>query len=195
MRRIVVVSHVTLDGVMQAPGHPDEDRRGGFDRGGWARPYVDAALTDAIRDTVEAADALLLGRRTHEALAARRPGAPDDDPLGVAPAGKRVLVASRTLSAPPGDDAELLPGEAADALPALMREEGGDLVVLGSGELIRSLRDDLLIDEYRLAIHPVLLGTGRRLFPDDRSPRLLQLLSVRTTGTGVILARYGSGVY
>lgn len=189
-----MVSHVTLDGVMQAPGHPDEDRRGGFDRGGWARPYVDATLTDAIRDTVEAADALLLGRRTHEALAARRPDSPDDDPLGVGLTGKRVIVASRTLSAAP-DGAELLGGEAADVLPALTRQEGGDLVVLGSGELMRSLRDDLLIDEYRLAIHPVLLGTGRHLFPDGRTPRLLQLLSVRTTSTGVILARYGSGVY
>jgi dihydrofolate reductase len=196
MRKIVVINHLTLDGVMQAPSHPDEDRRGGFDRGGWAGPYADPALADARAEDVAAADALLLGRRTYESLAALGSQRLGDEALEGAIGSMPVHVASRTLAGPLGwGNATLLAGDAGEAVTALKREEGGNVLVLGSGELISSLREAFLIDEYLLSIHPLVLGTGRRLFPDGVMPALLHLHSMRGTSTGVILARYGSGVY
>jgi dihydrofolate reductase len=187
MARVVAVTNVTLDGVMQGPGREDEDRRGGFEHGGWAVPY--AAMMD-LGPTMGATAALVLGRRTYEdfySVWPKRRG----DPFSAILDNMRKYVASRTLGESlPWQNSTLLAGDAAEALGRLKAAPGGDLVILGSGELIGSLLGRNVIDEFTLLIHPVVLGSGRRLFPDGASRAALALASSRTTAKGVIIASY-----
>jgi dihydrofolate reductase len=177
--------NLTLDGVMQAPARPDEDRRGGFEHGGWAAPY--AAMAQA-GESIANIGALLLGRRTYEDFYAVWPKR-KDDPISARLDSLQKYVVSTTLSVPlPWINSTLLKGDAAEAVARLKQEAGKDLVVMGSGELIQSLMRDNLVDEYVLLIHPLVLGSGRRLFPDGHA-FALRLVGTKTTN-GVVIATY-----
>jgi dihydrofolate reductase len=187
---VVVVTHLTLDGVMQAPGRPDEDRRGGFEHGGWATAYGDEVMGRVMGERMARGGALLLGRRTYEDFAAFWPRQVDN-PFTEVLARRRKYVASRTLAEPlPWVNSTLLPGDAADAVARLKEEPGDDLTVLGSGDLVRSLVRRDLVDEYLLSIHPLVLGSGRRLFADGAPTAALRLVDATTTTTGVVVATY-----
>jgi len=190
MSSVVVTNHLTLDGVMQAPGRPDEDVRGGFDRGGWALPYNDPVMGRVMGEGMAQTGALLLGRRTYEDFASVWPHR-KDNPFTDVLNNVQKYVASTTLTEPlPWKNSTLLEGDAADAVADLKQQPGPDLAILGSGELIQSLRRRNLIDEYVLLIHPLVLGSGRRLFPDGTSPADLRLVDSVTTTTGVMIATY-----
>jgi dihydrofolate reductase len=190
MRKVVVTNNLTLDGVMQAPGRPDEDVRGGFDRGGWALRYNDPVMGRVMGEGMAQAGALLLGRRTYEDFASVWPNRTDNPFTEVLDATQKY-VASTTLAEPlPWKNSTLLKGDAADAVADLKQQPGPDLTILGSGELIQSLRHRNLIDEYVLLIHPLVLGSGRRLFPDGSPPADLRLAGSVTTTTGVMIATY-----
>jgi dihydrofolate reductase len=190
MSRIVVINNVTLDGVMQAPGRPDEDTRDGFAHGGWATPYGDEVMGRVMGERMARPGALLLGRRTYEDFASFWPKQTDNPFTPVL--NQRVkYVASTTLREPlPWSNSKLLQGDAAQAVAELKEQGDDDLAVLGSGELIRSLLQHDLIDEYLLTIHPLVLGAGRRLFPDDGTAAKLRLVDSTPTTTGVLIATY-----
>lgn len=188
---VTVVSHITLDGVTQAPGRPDEDARDGFLYGGWAVPYVDDAVTAAWGEAIARATgggAFLLGRRTYLDLIEAWPVRTPDHPYTATLTKTPKYVASTTLIAPlPWENSTLLT-DPVRQVPALKRET--DLVIMGSGALIQSLARAGLIDEYLLTIHPVVLGEGRQLFPAGCPYTRLALKAARPTATGVIIATY-----
>jgi dihydrofolate reductase len=189
MSRLVVVSNVTLDGVMQAPGRPDEDRRGGFEHGGWALPYNDAVMAERMGRGMAQGGPLLLGRRTYEDFYRVWPNR-SDNPFTEVLNNARKYVASTTLPEPlPWHNSTLLSGDATSAVARLKEQPGKDLVILGSGALVQSLMPHGLIDEYVLLIHPLVLGTGQHLFPEGALTALRLADSVTTT-TGVIIATY-----
>ncbi len=189
MSKVVVFTNLTLDGVMQAPGRPDEDRRGGFEHGGWATPY--AAMAQA-GNSMANTGALLLGRRTYEDFYAVWPNR-TDNPYTAVLNNTQKYVASTTLEEPlPWINSTLLKGDAAEAVARLKEEPGKDLVVMGSGELVQSLMRGNLVDEYVLLIHPLVLGSGRRLFADGGALAALRLVDTRTTTTGVVIATYAA---
>ncbi|MGH3860314.1 dihydrofolate reductase family protein [Actinokineospora sp.] len=191
MCRIVAVNSLTLDGVTQAPGHPDEDRSGGFTHGGWAAPYGDSVFAEAMAQSMSTTGALLFGRRTYEHFFEVWPNQPEPNPFTDVLNRTRKYVASRTLTEPlPWQNSTLLAGEAADAVRELKQQPGKDVVILGSGALVRSLMAHGLVDEFLLAIHPVVLGSGQRLF--DGSTASLRLTESVTTTTGVVVATYRS---
>ena len=175
---------------MQAPASPDEDTRGGFSRGGWAQAGNDQVMADFMGvGRGGEPGALLLGRRTYLQFYGFWPHQPDN-PYTESLNKQQKYVASRTLAEPlPWQNSTLLPGDAAAAVAALKQAPGPDLLVLGSGELIGSLRQRALVDEYVLMIHPLILGAGRRLFPEG-TPADLRLAETVSTTTGVIIARY-----
>jgi dihydrofolate reductase len=192
MRKIVAFENVTLDGVMQGPGHPDEDRRGGFEHGGWAAPYADEEGMKAAAAGMGATDAVLLGRVTYSQFATVWPNQPDN-PFGAFLNKTRKYVASRTLEEPlPWANSVLLNGDALDALKRIREEPGKNITILGSGELLRSLLKAGLVDDLVLQIHPLVLGSGRRLFGDgdDGTLAKFSLSDERTTSTGVVVATY-----
>src|SRR5216683_2268547 len=187
MSKVVVFTNLTLDGVMQAPGRPDEDRRGGFEHGGLATPY--AAMAQAGNNMTNTG-ALLLGRRTYEDFYAVWPNR-TDNPYTAVLNNTQKYVASTTLSEPLSwINSTLLKGDAAEAVARLKEEPGKDLLIMGSGELVQSLMRRNLIDEYVLLIHPLVLGSGRRLFPDGGEAAALQLVATSTTNSGVVIATY-----
>jgi dihydrofolate reductase len=186
--RLSVVNNVTLDGVMQAPGRSDEDRRGGFAHGGWARPYSDPVMGEAMGRRMGGPGAMLLGRRTYEDFAAFWPKQKDNPYTPVLDATQKYVV-SATLSEPlPWQNSTRLRGDVVKAVSELKRQIG-NLTILGSGQLVRSLIPSGLIDEYVLLIHPLVLGVGGRLFPDGASAALRLADSITTT-TGVLIATY-----
>jgi dihydrofolate reductase len=188
--KVVVFTSLTLDGVMQAPGRPDEDRRGGFEHGGWARPYGDEVMGRVMGEGMAKGGALLLGRRTNEDFAAFWPKQ-RDNPFTPVLNERRKYVASRTLQEPlPWVNSTLLEGDAAAAVVRLKQEQDDDLAVLGSGELVQTLMRRNLVDEYLLTIHPLVLGSGRRLFTDGGAYASLRLVDAITTTTGVVIATY-----
>ena len=187
MSKVVVFNNLTLDGVMQAPGRPDEDRRGGFEYGGWATPY---ASMEAAEESMANTGALLMGRRTYEDFYTVWPNQ-TDNPFTEVLNNTQKYVASTTLQEPlPWVNSTLLKGDAAEAVAKLKQEPGKDLVILGSGELIQSLMRRNLVDKYVLLIHPLILGSGRRLFTDGGSFAALRLFNIKTTSTGVMIATY-----
>jgi len=187
MRKVIVFTNLTLDGVMQAPARPDEDRRGGFEYGGWAAPYD--AMTQA-GESMPGIGALLLGRRTYEDFYAVWPKR-KDSPFSALLDNMQKYVASTTLSEPlPWINSTLLKGDAAETVAWLKQELGTDLVIMGSGELVQSLMQANLIDEYVLLIHPLILGAGRRLFTEGSPFTTLRLIRTKTTTTGVVVATY-----
>jgi len=172
MRKVVVFNSVTLDGVMQAPGRADEDRRGGFAHGGWAVPYNDPVMGRVAAEGMANAGPLLFGRRTYEDFYSFWPNQ-KDNPFTEVLDNTLKYVASTTLEEPlPWSNSTLLEGDAAEAVARLKRQPGKDLTVLGSGELVQALMRRNLVDVYVLLIHPLVLGSGRRLFTDGvRPPR------------------------
>jgi dihydrofolate reductase len=191
MSRVIVNNSLTLDGVMQAPGRPDEDLRGGFEHGGWAQPYFDPVMGSLAAEGIAGAGALLFGRRTYEDFASVWPDQSEDNPFAAVLNGFQKYVASTTLQEPLSwSNSTLLEGDATDAVARLRAEPGKDLVVLGSGELVRSLMRRNLVDAYVLLIHPLVLGSGRRLFADGGPYAALRLVDTKTTTTGVVIATY-----
>lgn len=190
MSTLVVGTFLTLDGVMQGPGAPDEDRSGGFAHGGWVVPHFDHVLGRAMDEWMARADALLLGRRTYELFAAHWPHAGDDDPIALALNSLPKHVASRTLERVDWHNSSLIAGDVAEAVAELKSRLGGEIHVHGSGELVQTLMAHDLVDEYRLRIFPVLLGSGKRLFAAGTAPAGLHLVDTATTGTGVVMQTY-----
>ena len=190
MRKVTVFNSLTLDGVMQAPGRPDEDTRGGFEHGGWAVPYNDEIMGKVMAEGMADPGPLLLGRRTYEDFSSFWPRQ-TDNPFTEVLDNTLKYVASTTLAEPlEWRNSELLDGDAAEAVARLKAQPGKDLTVLGSGELIQSLRRRDLIDEYLLLLHPLVLGSGRRLFPNGGPAATLRLVDATPTTTGVIIATY-----
>ena len=188
--RTVVINHLTLDGVMQAPGRPDEDTRAGFSHGGWAVAGNDQAMATAIGERMAKPDGgLLLGRRSYEDMltAWNAKGGPYKDALNTA---RKYVASSSSATRLDWPNSTLLHGDVPAAVAELKQKSGGDLVIMGSGQLIRSLMPDALIDEYLLMIHPLVLGSGRRLFEHSDHLAKLRLVASTATTTGVILATY-----
>lgn len=190
MSKLVVNISLTLDGVMQAPARPDEDPRGGFKYGGWATPYFDPVMGQAAAEGIAKAPALLFGRRTYEDFYSVWP-ARTDNPFSEVLNNAQKYVASRTLKEPlPWMNSTLLKGDAGQAVAGLKEQLDRDIAVLGSGVLVQSLMRFNLVDEYVLSIHPLVLGTGRRLFPDGSPLAAFELVDTKTTTTGVVIATY-----
>jgi dihydrofolate reductase len=193
MRKVVVDEFMSLDGVSQAPGGPDEDPSGGFRHGGWQLQYESGDETPGTwaRDNIVEAGGFLLGRRTWEIFAGYWPHAPEEVQAIAGPLNtKPKYVASKTLSEPlEWENSTLLQGELEDAVAALKQEDGGDVHVIGSTELVRGLLERDLVDELRLVIYPITLGGGKRFLPDDSARRDWSLVDSRATG-GVIVATY-----
>lgn len=187
MGTIAVVNHLSLDGVMQSPANADEDPRDGFTLGGWAQAGTDAVMGRKLAEGMGRSGSLLLGRRTYEQFAAYWPHQ-SDNPYTEHLNAARKYVATRTLTAASWENTTLLDGDVPAAVAALKAE--GDLAILGSGELIRSLLSHRLIDTWTLLIHPRVLGAGRRLFADEGPAAELTLTDSVTTTTGVIIATY-----
>jgi dihydrofolate reductase len=190
MRQLVVIEHLTLDGVMQAPGRPDEDTRDGFAHGGWAIPDNDEVMGKVMAEGMaRGGGSLLFGRRTYEDFYGFWPQQKDNPYTDVLNNVEKYVV-SRTLTEPlPWSNSILLEGDAAETVKELKEQPGPNLGVMGSGELVGSLIRRQLVDEYLLMIHPRILGSGRRLFPDGVSSALHLVESVTTT-TGVLIATY-----
>ena len=190
MGNLRVIEHLTLDGVMQAPGRPDEDDRDGFEHGGWAHARVDEVMGRVMGEGMARGGSLLFGRRTYEDFFSFWPNQ-RDNPYTEVLDNRQKYVASRTLKEPlPWRNSTLLHGDAADAVAKLKEEPGEHLGVLGSGQLVRSLMERGLVDEFILMIHPLVLGTGRRLFTDGGAFAELRLTDTTTTTTGVVIAKY-----
>jgi dihydrofolate reductase len=187
MSKITVFTNLTLDGVMQAPGRADEDTRGSFKHGGWAAPF--GAMQDA-GDALSFTGALLFGRRTYEDFYSFWPNQ-KDNPFADILNNVQKFVASKTLKEPlPWDNSTLLKGGATITVSSLKKEQDKDLLIFGSGVLVQSLIGANLIDEYVLLIHPLILGSGRKLFPDGSAFAALHLRDTKTTSKGVVIATY-----
>lgn len=190
MPRITAFIHLTLDGVMQGPGRHDEDCRDDFDRGGWGGAYGDPVLAEAVGASMSRTGALLLGRRTYQDFHNVWPKR-TDNPFTPVLNNTLKYVASRTLHDPlPWVNSKLLRGDAEQTVAELRAEPGKDIVVLGSGALVRSLLHARLVDELMLIINPIVLGKGRRLFPDEGSSYPLHLIESHATSKGVLVTRY-----
>ena len=188
MRPLVVNTFLTLDGVMQAPGGPEEDTEGGFAHGGWSVGYWDEAMGERMGEFMGRPYDLLLGRKTYEIFAAHWPKveAPEDGGLNAA----RKYVASRTLDTVEWNNSTLLEGDVAEAVEALKNEDGPEIQVHGSCNLLQTLFEHGLVDTLQLLIFPVVLGTGKRLFGDGAVPAGLKLVDSSTFSSGVVLAAY-----
>jgi dihydrofolate reductase len=190
--RIVVSEFLTLDGVMQAPGQSQEDTDAGFQHGGWQldNNYIDDVAGQAIMGSFEGAGGMLLGRRTYDIFAAYWPTS-DDEPFASLMNNMKKYVASRTLKAPlEWENSELLEADTVQALRELKKQPGKDLFVIGSGDLAQTLIDNDLVDEYRLMIHPIIVGGGKRLFRDGNPLAKLTLTDSKTSTTGVVILTY-----
>jgi dihydrofolate reductase len=192
MRKVIANEFMSLDGVVQAPGGADEDTSGGFEHGGWHMRYFDELSQKWVLESIVEAGGFLLGRRTYEIFAAYWPKAPEEEQVIAQPLNtKPKYVASTTLTEPlEWQNSTVLQGDVAEAVAALKQEDGADVHVIGSAELVRTLTEQGLVDEFRLMIDPVLLGGGKRIFRDDGSLRPLRLVHGEVTTTGAILATY-----
>ena len=192
MRKIHVLTFVTMDGVMQAPGGAEEDTSGGFRHGGWSLPYFEEKAMSWTVANLNGAGGFLLGRRTYELFAAHWPDASEEErPLSEPLNSKPKYVASRTLSEPLGwQNSTLLESEVPEAVRELKADDDGYLLVIGSVQLAQTLIQEDLVDEFRFMIDPLALGGGKRLFPDDGEMRRVELVDGQVTGSGAILATY-----
>ena len=186
MRALAVNSFISLDGVMQSPGGPDEDPTGGFTHGGWAANYFDDAMMQTVADSVPYE--LLLGRGTYEIFAAHWPY--DEGPIADHLNSTRKHVASRTLDRVDWNNSTLIAGDVADYVAALKHEDGPEIQVHGSPGLIQTLLEHDLIDEYRLWIFPVVVGSGKRFFGPGTVPAAMKLVASTTSATGVTINTY-----
>lgn len=191
MRDLVVGTFLTIDGVMQAPGGPDEDPDGGFEHGGWTVNYWDEKMGEIMDGQFAEADALLLGRRTYEIFAAHWPHVDvEDDPVATKLNSMPKYVASRTLDTVEWHNSTLLSGDVAEAVEDLKKEDGDVIMVQGSHNLIQTLLAHDLVDEFWLWVFPLVLGDGKRLFSNGTIPAALELTNAETSSTGVQMLRY-----
>lgn len=194
MGRLVVVNFMSLDGVIQSVLAPDEDTEGGFAHGGWVLPYVDPVVADVMTASTVNADGLLLGRKTYEAFAARWPYESEEDPAVAAMNRMPKYVVSRTLTSPAWQNTVVLGPDLKSEVSDLLRKSSGDLVVFGSSRLVPTLLADHLVDELRLLIFPIVLGSGKRMFGDAISVTSLELVHSVTSTTGVLVTTYRPAV-
>ena len=189
MRRLIVSTFLTLDGVMQAPGGPDEDDSGGFEHGGWSVNYWDEVMQQFMGESTSAPFDLVLGRRTYDIFAAHWPHAPEEE-------GGKIFndatkhVASRSRPTLEWSNSVLIEGDAAEGVAALKQQDGPELQVHGSGDLIQTLLRHDLVDQYRLMVFPLVIGAGKRLFADGTVPAGLELVDSKVSTTGVVIGTY-----
>lgn len=193
MRKLIVAEHISLDGIIQAPGGPKEDPSGNFGLGGWTVPYTDEAIGQNLQDLLSQPFELLLGRRTYEIFAAYWPRVPTDS-------GARAIadrfnnvpkhVATHRSDGLDWQNSHALAGDLADAIRTLKQQDGANLLTWGSGDMVRQLLAARLVDELRLLIYPVVLGHGKRLFDDNAQPSAFTLTNSTSTASGVLLTRY-----
>ncbi|MEN3310057.1 MAG: hypothetical protein V7603_6259 [Micromonosporaceae bacterium] len=189
MRKLIVSTFLTLDGVMQAPGGPGEDDSGGFAYGGWSVNYWDEQMGQVMGEAMSAPFALVLGRRTYDIFAAHWPHATDDP--GAKPLNDATkYVASRSRPTLEWHNSILIGADAAEGIAALKREDGPELQVHGSANLIQTLLRHNLVDQYRLWVFPLVIGSGKRLFPEGTVPAGLKLVDSTVSSTGVVIGRY-----
>lgn len=188
MRKLIVSTQLTLDGVMQAPGGPEEDTTGGFAHGGWSFHYWDEETSTFMGKWMGSTFDLVLGRRTYEIFASYWPHQDHDPAKQLNDATKHV--ASRTLKSVDWQNSHLIEGDVAEGISALKRQDGPELLVLGSGDLIQTLLRHSLVDEFRLIIVPAVIGEGKRLFADGTVPAGLKLTEGHITSNGVMIATY-----
>jgi dihydrofolate reductase len=189
MRKLIVSTFLTLDGVMQAPGGPGEDDDGGFEHGGWSVSYWDDRMGQVMGEALSVPFDLVLGRKTYDIFAAYWPKAPEE--AGGKPLNDATKhVASRGTPALEWDNSVLIEGDVAEGIARLKQEEGPELQVHGSGNLIQTLLRNNLIDEYRLWVFPVVVGSGKRLFADGAVPAGLKLVDSTVSSTGVVIGTY-----
>ncbi len=189
MRKIIAITQVTLDGVMQAPGGPEEDPSNGFIHGGWAMPLVDDALSQVIDETIASNFDMLLGRRTYEIFASYWPNQ-GDNPIAKAFNKATKYVVTRSLDRLDWKKSQRIDGDVVEEIRQLKASDGPELHVWGSSELLQALITAELVDEYRLWVFPVVLGEGKRLFENGVPPRGLTLVETRRTPTGVLVNTY-----
>ena len=191
MRKLVVGTFVTLDGVMQAPGGPDEDREGGFRHGGWLVPYFDDTFLQIMTEWTLRAGAFLLGRKTYEMFAASWPNATDPaDAVGTALNTRPKFVASRTLRTLGWNNSTLLEGDVVERVAALKAQDGDEIQVHGSSNLLQTLLKEDLVDTLRIWQFPVVLGTGKRLFGEGTIPRTFRLVDSQVAPSGAVFHVY-----
>jgi dihydrofolate reductase len=191
MRKIIVLSFISLDGVMQAPGGREEDTSGDFKYGGWTAPYFDAEAGKIMGEQIGHPFDLLLGRKTYDIFAAYWPKQDETNPVTVPFNKARKYVASNNASLPlPWENSELLTGDIVGAVKKLKAEDGPELQVHGSGNFIQTLLKNDLVDELWLKIFPVTLGAGKKLFAEGTIPAAFTLSESKTTPAGVIIANY-----
>ena len=191
MRKLVVGAFLTLDGVMQAPGGPDEDRDGGFQHGGWLVPYFDEKFVEIMTDWSKRAGAFLLGRKTYEMFAASWPKSTDPaDEIAAALNTRPKFVASRTLDATNWNNSHLLKGDISEEIAKLKAQDGGEIQVHGSSDLLQTLLKHNLVDTLRICQFPVVIGAGKRLFGVGTIPGSFRLAETQQTGTGAVLHVY-----
>ena len=189
--RLTVTTFITLDGVYQAPGGPGEDEEGGFQHGGWSFPYADADFGAAMVGWFSHADAFLLGRKTYDIFASHWPKVTDSsDPIASRLNALPKYVVSRGQPLLDWENSRLVTGDVPAEIARLKQAPGDELQVHGSGDLVHTLIRQRLVDEYRLLVYPVLLGTGKRLFPDGDIGAALRLVDSKPTGTGVQIMVY-----
>ena len=189
MRKLLVSTFLTLDGVMQAPGGPEEDDSGGFAYGGWSVRYWDEMMGQVMSEAMSAPFDLVLGRRTYDIFAAYWPHAPEE--AGAKPLNDATkYVVSRSRRTLEWTESVLIEGDAAEGIKELKRGDGPELQVHGSGNLIQTLMRHNLVDQYRLWVFPLVIGSGKRLFSDGTIPSGLKLLDSKVSTTGVVIGRY-----
>ncbi len=190
--KLVVQQFLTLDGVVQGPGLPDEDRSGGFDHGGWQVPYADDVFGQMVTDSIAEADGFLLGRKTYEIFAGDRPCVTDpDNPVAGMLNHQPKYVASKTLDKVEWNNSTLITGDVAAEVARLKGESGRELQVHGSADLAQTLMRDDLVDEYRLFLYPIVLGTGKRLFREGAVPAAMRSTDSKRRSTGAVALAYG----
>ena len=190
MRKLIASTFVSLDGIMQAPGGPEEDPTGGFALGGWSFGYFDESVDISAAGFDGKDRELLLGRRTYQIFEAYWPYQPEDDPIAMTLNAAKKYVASRTLTTLHWNNSNLLHGDVVSAIMAIKAQPGPDLQVIGSGNLIQTLQAASLIDEYNVWTFPVVLGRGKRLFSETAKPSALRLVRSQVSNTGVVMSTY-----
>jgi dihydrofolate reductase len=189
MRKLIVSTFLTLDGVMQAPGGPEEDDSGGFTHGGWSVNYWDDKMAQVMGEAMSVPFDLVLGRKTYDIFAAHWPHASEED--GAGPLNDATkFVASRSHRTLDWGPSVLIEGDAAEGIAALKHGDGPELQVHGSGNLIQTLLRNNLVDEFRLWVFPVVIGSGKRLFSDGAIPSGLKLIDTTVSTTGVVIGTY-----
>jgi dihydrofolate reductase len=188
MRNLAVQTFMTLDGIMQAPGGPEEDPGGGFTHGGWAVPHFDDAVGETIDEWMGKPFDLVLGRKTYEIFAAHWPYA--EGPMAEMLNGAAKHVASTTLDTLEWNNSTVIEGDVTAGVARLKEQDGPELQVMGSSDLIQTLLDGDLVDELRLMTFPVVLGQGKRLFGDGTIPATFEVVSTKSSTTGVLMSTY-----